>query len=214
MGDVLAETAQAIFPFTLIKHQISRIRLLSFSHTLPVTENKGKLMTMKLSQAAEQLGQQLLSSGLRLATAESCTAGLISITLAAVENSGDFFTSGFVTYSESAKVRLLGVNPQTLENHTAVSRETVCEMALGARERSCEPVSLAISGYAGPDGGEDGTPAGTIWVGWTLPDGKVVARCQHFSGDPKAVMEQGASWALQGLSALLMQQNAPPHKDR
>ncbi|MCH9299675.1 CinA family protein [Pantoea allii] len=158
---------------------------------------------MKLNEAAALLGQQLLSSGLRLATAESCTAGLISMTLAAVENSGDFFTSGFVTYSESAKVRLLGVSEDTLEKHTAVSRETVCEMARGARERSGELVSLAISGYAGPDGGQDGTPAGTIWVGWALPGGDVIARCQHFSGEPKAVMEQGTIWAIQGLSELL-----------
>lgn len=169
-------------------------------------------MMMQLSQAAEQLGQQLLSSGLRLATAESCTAGLISITLAAVENSGDFFTSGFITYSESAKVRLLGVGEKTLEKHTAVSRETVCEMARGARERSGEHVSLAISGYAGPDGGEDGTPAGTIWVGWALSDGAVIARCQHFSGEPKAVMEQGASWAIQGLSELLRHASSPREK--
>lgn len=78
-------------------------------------------MAKSLDQTAEQLGNILLSSGLHLATAESCTAGLISMTLAAVENSGDFYTSGFVTYSENAKIRLLGVRPDTLKQHTAVS---------------------------------------------------------------------------------------------
>lgn len=169
-------------------------------------------MNDALDQAAEQLGERLLSSEWRLATAESCTAGLISMTLAKVENSGNFYTSGFVTYSDNAKSQLLGVRPETLEAHTAVSEQTAREMAIGARERSGEPVSLSITGYAGPDGGEDGTPAGTIWFGWTLPDGSVVAEMRRFEGEPKAVMEQGAQFALERLAVLLrdaaMHQNA------
>lgn len=160
-------------------------------------------MNDALNHAAEQLGQRLLHSEWRLATAESCTAGLISMTLAAVENSGNFYTSGFVTYSDNAKSQLLGVRPETLEAHTAVSEQTAREMAQGARERSGEPVSLSITGYAGPDGGEDGTPAGTIWFGWGLPDGSVVAEMRRFEGDPKSVMEQGAQFALARLDVLL-----------
>ena len=156
-------------------------------------------MANTLNEAAEKLGKILLSSGLHLATAESCTAGLISMTLAAVENSGNFYNSGFVTYSESAKVRLLGVSERVLEQYTAVSEHTVREMAQGACDRSKEPVSLAISGYAGPDGGEDGTPAGTIWVGWKLANGDIYAECQQFDGEPKEVMEQGALFAINGL---------------
>ncbi|MFV9669979.1 CinA family protein [Pantoea sp. KXB25] len=156
-------------------------------------------MATSLDQTAEQLGKILLASGWHLTTAESCTAGLISMTLAAVESSGDFYTSGFVTYSENAKIRLLGVHPDTLKQHTAVSEQTAREMVQGACARSGEPVGLSITGYAGPDGGEDGTPAGTIWFGWMLPDGTDEAECHQFSGDPKSVMEQGTEFALQGL---------------
>lgn len=156
-------------------------------------------MATSLNQTAEQLGKILLASGWHLTTAESCTAGLISMTLAAVESSGDFYTSGFVTYSENAKIRLLGVHPDTLKQHTAVSEQTAREMVQGACARSGEPVGLSITGYAGPDGGDDGTPAGTIWFGWMLPDGTDEAECHQFSGDPKSVMEQGTEFALQGL---------------
>lgn len=156
-------------------------------------------MATSLDQTAEQLGKILLASGWHLTTAESCTAGLISMTLAVVESSGDFYTSGFVTYSENAKIRLLGVHPDTLKQHTAVSEQTAREMVQGACARSGEPVGLSITGYAGPDGGDDGTPAGTIWFGWMLPDGTDEAECHQFSGDPKSVMEQGTEFALQGL---------------
>lgn len=156
-------------------------------------------MATSLDQTAEQLGKILLASGWHLTTAESCTAGLISMTLAAVESSGDFYTSGFVTYSENAKIRLLGVHPDTLKQHTAVSEQTAREMVQGACARSGEPVGLSITCYAGPDGGDDGTPAGTIWFGWMLPDGTDEAECHQFSGDPKSVMEQGTEFALQGL---------------
>lgn len=156
-------------------------------------------MATSLDQTAEQLGKILLASGWHLTTAESCTAGLISMTLAAVESSGDFYTSGFVTYSENAKIRLLGVHPDTLKQHTPVSEQTAREMVQGACARSGEPVGLSITGYAGPDGGDDGTPAGTIWFGWMLPDGTDEAECHQFSGDPKSVMEQGTEFALQGL---------------
>ena len=162
-------------------------------------------MAKSLAQTAEQLGTLLLSSGLHLATAESCTAGLISMTLAAVESSGDFYTSGFVTYSDNAKIRLLGVHPATLKQHTAVSEQTAREMVQGACARSGEPVGLSITGYAGPDGGEDGTPAGTIWFGWVLPEGRYEAECHRFSGDPKSVMEQGTQFALEGLIRRLQQ---------
>lgn len=160
-------------------------------------------MATSLDQTAEQLGKILLASGWHLTTAESCTAGLISMTLAAVESSGDFYTSGFVTYSENAKIRLLGVHPDTLKQHTAVSEQTAREMVQGACARSGEPVGLSITGYAGPDGGDDGTPAGTIWFGWMLPDGTDEAECHQFSGDPKSVMEQGTEFALQGLTKRL-----------
>lgn len=159
-------------------------------------------MATSLDQTAEQLGKILLASGWHLTTAESCTAGLISMTLAAVESSGDFYTSGFVTYSENAKIRLLGVHPDTLKQHTAVSEQTAREMVQGACARSGEPVGLSITGYAGPDGGDDGTPAGTVWFAWNF-HGQIKTDRQLFSGDCQDVVEKSVRYALAELVASL-----------
>lgn len=123
-------------------------------------------MNEKLQHAAKQAGIYLSRRGLRLATAESCTGGLITYMLCATEDTTAFYSSGFITYTNEAKQRMLGVSAETLRLYTAVSEQTVHEMAAGARERSGEDVSLSVSGYAGPDGGEDGTPPGTVWFGW------------------------------------------------
>lgn len=162
-------------------------------------------MDKALNDAAKHLGDILLDSGLQIATAESCTAGLIGMALAAVENSGHFYTSSFITYTDNAKIRVLKVKQETIERYTAVSEQTAREMANGASALSGEPVTVSITGYAGPDGGEDGTPAGTIWFGWNLPNGEQVAEVRQFEGEPKSVMEQGATFALRRLAALLQQ---------
>lgn len=162
-------------------------------------------MDKTLSDAAERLGKMLLDAELKMATAESCTAGQIGMALAAVENSGNFYTGSVITYTDSAKIRMLKVKQETIEQHTAVSEQTAREMASGACALSGEPVSLSVTGYAGPDGGEDGTPAGTIWFGWNLPDGKQVAEVRQFAGEPKSVMDQGAVFALNRLAELLQQ---------
>lgn len=164
-------------------------------------------MDKALSDAAKYLGDILLDSDLQMTTAESCTAGLIGMALAAVENSGHFYTGSFITYTDNAKIRLLNVKQETIERYTAVSEQTAREMAQGAATLSGEPVSLSITGYAGPDGGEDGTPAGTIWFGWTLPNGEQIAEVRQFAGEPKSVMEQGATFALNRLAELLQQDN-------
>lgn len=162
-------------------------------------------MDKALSDAAEKVGKILLDAQLQMTTAESCTAGLIGMALAAVENSGHFYTSSFITYTDNAKIRILKVKEETIEHFTAVSEQTAREMVDGACALSGEPVSLSITGYAGPDGGEDGTPAGTIWFGWNLPDDKQFAEVHQFNGDPKSVMDQGATFALNRLAELLQQ---------
>lgn len=162
-------------------------------------------MDKALSDAAEKVGKILLDAQLQMTTAESCTAGLIGMALAAVENSGHFYTSSFITYTDNAKIRILHVKKETIERHTAISEQTAREMVDGACALSGEPVSLSVTGYAGPDGGEDGTPAGTIWFGWNLPGNKQFAEVQQFSGDPKSVMDQGATFALNRLAELLQQ---------
>lgn len=160
-------------------------------------------MNDQLLQAAEQLGKTLATAGYKLATAESCTAGLVSMSLGAAKDSTTFFTTGFVTYTDSAKHRVLGVSEKTLQVHTAVSEAAVREMASGALQRSGEQVSLAVSGYAGPEGGEDGTPAGTIWFAWCLPGDFLASSVLNIKGDPETVVNQAALFALNNLDRLL-----------
>lgn len=168
-------------------------------------------MDTKLKQAAEKAGENLLKAGCKVATAESCTAGLVGMSLGAAADSGEYFTSGFITYTDSAKHKLLGVSEETLATHTAVSEAVVREMVKGAVAVSGEAVSLAISGYAGPDGGEDGTPAGTIWFAWHLPDRQVHAMVRHFTGDPETVVKESALFSLQMLTNLLTDNSSSPH---
>ena len=160
-------------------------------------------MDTALQRAAKTLAETLTAHDLTVTTAESCTGGLVTKTLCATESTADFHSCGFVTYSNYAKTRLLGVKPETLERYTAVSAQTVEEMARGAKERAGQDIGLSISGYAGPDGGEDGTPAGTVWFGWALPDGDVIARKKQFSGENTRVIEDAATWALTELTRLL-----------
>lgn len=145
----------------------------------------------------------LTAAGLKLATAESCTGGLISTAMCATENSGEFYTSGFTTFTNSAKQQILGVAQQTLETFTAVSQETVTEMAKGAKQVSAEDIGLSVSGYAGPEGGEDGTPAGTVWFGWYFSDNVKHAEVCHFDGDCEQVITQAAEFALKRLAQLV-----------
>lgn len=160
-------------------------------------------MDKKLLNAAEALGDALKARKLRLATAESCTAGLISTALGAASASSEFFTAGLVTYTGAAKHRILKVSKETLEIHSAVSEQSVREMATGAQQLAGVDVSLAISGYAGPDGGEDGTPAGTIWFAWCLPEQRLISSMKLFQGEPESVIHAAALFAMNRLTALL-----------
>lgn len=160
-------------------------------------------MDKELINAAEKLGQILQQQDLKLAIAESCTGGLLATALCASADSGKFFSSGFVTYTDSAKHRILGVSEATLRIYTAVSEATVREMALGAAKLAGEPVSLSISGYAGPDDGEDGTPAGTIWFAWHLPGGLLHSTVRRFEGDCEQVIHEATLFVMQHLCELL-----------
>lgn len=157
-----------------------------------------------LSQA---LGESLVSRGLQVTTAESCTGGWIAQAITATAGSSDWFSCGFVTYSNLAKQKLLDV-PVCLfagpEAPGAVSEETVLAMAKGALNASGADVSVATSGIAGPGGGTADKPAGTVWIGWaerdlTSPALRSHARCLHFQGDREAVRSQSVTAALEGL---------------
>jgi PncC family amidohydrolase len=149
-----------------------------------------------MEQALEsQIGTLLREKGLKLVTAESFTGGLISDRITNIAGSSDYFLGGLVTYAYEAKVALLGVSWDTLKQHGAVSRETVLEMAEGARHKLDADIAISVSGIAGPGGGLPNKPVGTAWIGLAAKEGKW-ARLFHFAGDRRAIKLAGAEAAL------------------
>jgi PncC family amidohydrolase len=142
-----------------------------------------------------QIGALLREKGWTLTTAESFTGGLIADRITNVPGSSDYFQAGLITYAYEAKVSLLGVSWDTLKAHGAVSRETVLEMAAGARQRVGVDIAVSVSGIAGPGGGLPNKPVGTAWVALAAADGQW-ARRFHFPGDRREVKEAGAEAAL------------------
>lgn len=147
-----------------------------------------------LYQLAERVGRALHAAGRRLATAESCTAGWIAKALTDVPGSSQWFECGYVTYSNAAKMRDLGVAASTLQAHGAVSEATVRAMADGARRISKADFAVAVSGVAGPGGSAD-KPAGTVWFAVAGPERVVCEGC-HFAGDRERVRWQSVAHAL------------------
>lgn len=157
----------------------------------------------ELEALAEALGQQLLAARQVLVTAESCTGGWIAKCMTDVPGSSGWFDCGMAAYSYEAKQALLGVRPETLEQFGAVSRETVVEMVSGALVHSGATIAVAVTGIAGPGGGSDDKPVGTVWIGWKRRGGYARAEVFHFAGDRDAVRRQTVAKALQGLAAQL-----------
>ena len=153
---------------------------------------------------AEQLGHALRTVGWRIATAESCTAGWIAKALTDVPGSSAWVECGYVTYSNAAKVRDLGVPVPVLEAHGAVSEATVGEMARGARRVSGADIAVAVSGIAGPDGGSPDKPVGTVWFAVAARSLRA-PECgvQHFPGHREAVRRQAVAHALRRVMAVL-----------
>ncbi|HIF74001.1 MAG TPA: CinA family protein [Porticoccaceae bacterium] len=151
------------------------------------------------------LAEALLSKRLIMATAESCTGGWIAQSLTALAGSSRWFDTGFVTYSNDAKHNLLEVPDSyfDFDGPGAVSEETVLAMAQGAVSKSRANVAVAVSGVAGPDGGTDEKPVGTVWIAWQWED-KSFARCFQFSGDREAVRYATLVAALEGSLALVV----------
>lgn len=152
-----------------------------------------------LEALAAAVGQLLLANGERLATAESCTGGWLGQCLTAVAGSSAWFERGFITYSNDAKIELLGVTADTLAAHGAVSEATATAMALGTLQHSRADWALAITGIAGPGGGTPGRPVGTVCFAWAGPDGGVVSCIRHFQGGRESVRAQSVAHALTGL---------------
>jgi nicotinamide-nucleotide amidase len=150
-----------------------------------------------------QVAEQLLAKKLLLATAESCTGGLIAAACTDLAGSSIWFERGFVSYSNAAKTELLGVPADLIETHGAVSEPVVRAMVEGALRHSRAQVAIAVTGVAGPGGGSPDKPVGTVWFGWATPDGVVTdKRC--FDGDRQHVREATVQHALQRLKQLLV----------
>jgi nicotinamide-nucleotide amidase len=156
-----------------------------------------------VQQAIElAIGDMLRSRGLNLATAESCTGGLIGHRLTNIAGSSDYFLGGVIAYANPVKMGLLGVRSQTLDEHGAVSRETVQEMAAGVRRALGADIGLAVSGVAGPGGGTPEKPVGLVWIGLSAPQVETERR-YLFSGERLSVKEQAAQAALELLETYL-----------
>ena len=152
---------------------------------------------------AEALGERFRAHRLSLVTAESCTGGWIAKTVTDIAGSSDWFDCGMVAYSYEAKQAMLGVRPETLEHHGAVSRETVVEMVSGALTHAGASIAVAVTGIAGPGGGSPDKPVGTVWIGWKRRGGYARAQVFQFAGDREAVRRQTVAAALEGLDDLI-----------
>lgn len=160
-------------------------------------------MDAELEQLSRQVGNALGQRSLTLATAESCTGGWVAQTITDTAGSSGWFDRGFVTYSNQAKVDMLGVLEETLARFGAVSIETAQAMVLGALAHSTANWALSITGIAGPGGGSRDKPVGTVCFAWCRRGGTPLAQVQHFGGDRRAVREAAVRHALQELIALI-----------
>ncbi len=161
-----------------------------------------------------QLAQLLQQKRWMLATAESCTGGLIAAACTEVAGSSQWFERGFVTYSNAAKTELLGVDAALIEAHGAVSEPVARAMALGALTNSRAQLAVAVTGIAGPGGGSAGKPVGTVCFGWAWRVGDGV-ECQvatrWFEGDRSAVRGATVGWALRGIERLVLHKVGDDH---
>jgi len=163
-------------------------------------------MPNKIEQLAETLISLLVQRGQLISTAESCTGGWVAKTLTDIAGSSKAFDRGFVSYSNQAKVEMLGVSAETLEQAGAVSEATVREMALGALQQSRADISLSVSGIAGPGGGSAEKPVGTVCFGWAMKNGEVKTETRQFQGDRDAVRYQSVQHCLQTSSLIIQGQ--------
>jgi nicotinamide-nucleotide amidase len=156
----------------------------------------------ELVRLAARVGEHLLRGGKRVATAESCTGGWIAKAMTDIAGSSQWFLEGFVTYSNDAKVRRLGVPRSMLKTEGAVSGAVARAMAAGALERTGAQLAVAVTGIAGPGGAVPGKPVGTVWLCWAERRGQRVrftAQHRQFRGDRDAVRRKTVRLALAGL---------------
>ncbi len=163
----------------------------------------------RISAFVADLGALLRQRGETLAAAESCTGGWLAKAMTDLPGSSAWFAAGLVAYSNEAKRRLLGVRRETLAAHGAVSRETAAEMAEGALKAGGADLSLAVTGIAGPSGGAEGKPVGTVCFAFARRGQPPESEARCFEGDRRAVRAQSVEHALNGLLNRLRKSKAP-----
>lgn len=152
----------------------------------------------KINELVKQLSELLRTKQWHVATAESCTGGLIAAAVTELAGSSDVFEAGFVTYSNAMKTQQLGVPTALLQQHGAVSEPVARAMAEGAARQAHAQLAVAVTGIAGPGGGSESKPVGTVWIAWYCQN-EVVAERFVFAGDRTAVRESTVEQALTGL---------------
>lgn len=146
-----------------------------------------------------ELGRLLQKHHQVLATAESCTGGGVATAMTDIGGSSAWFDRAFITYSNEAKMEMLAVRSETLQQHGAVSEPIVLEMVVGALKYSNATMAVSISGIAGPGGGSDEKPVGTVCFAWADVNGWQAVKTVHFSGNRRAVRSQAVEYALKTL---------------
>jgi nicotinamide-nucleotide amidase len=159
-------------------------------------------MTNNSVLLAQQLGDILLHKAWQVTCAESCTGGGIGYAITSISGSSSWFKQAYITYSNEAKHKLLGVDTNTLQQFGAVSAQTVEEMAAGAARNASAHCAIAVSGIAGPDGGSAEKPVGTVWFGFVIEQ-NVLAEQQYFLGDRQQIREQAVDYGLLRMVELL-----------
>jgi len=159
-----------------------------------------------IDDVLDKLSENCIKQDLKIATAESCTGGLVAKLITDRAGSSRWFECGFVTYSNRAKQKMLGVDLNLLENRGAVNEQVAGMMVVGVLENSVADIACSITGIAGPQGGSKENPVGTVCFGWISRQAqRPVMITEHFIGDRNTVRNQSAEFALQGLLKLVRQ---------
>ena len=156
-------------------------------------------MDNELFEISQQLGRLLQSKDKKISTAESCTGGWISQIITDVPGSSAWFDRGFVTYSNAAKMQMLGVKPETLDAFGAVSAQTATEMANGALQNSDADCAIAVTGIAGPTGGTTTKPVGTVFIAWAYKNQETKVIKKELTGNRFEIRQQSVKLALKGI---------------
>ena len=151
----------------------------------------------------ERLAGILLKHHWRLSAAESCTGGLVAASLTNLAGSSEWFERGYVTYSNDAKSEDIGVDTHLIQDHGAVSDQVAKAMAIGAKQSSNSNIALSITGIAGPTGGSEEKPVGTVCFAWILNNDQVISETRLFSGDRSEIRAQASEFAIKRLIAFL-----------